>query len=59
MLVEQYPLDKRFEELASHFPAMDQGGFVKEISEDEGNGTEFHAGRSACMGIATRTGSPG
>jgi IS5 family transposase len=24
MLVEQYPLDKRFEELASHFPAMDR-----------------------------------
>ena len=23
MLVEQYPLDKRFEELARHFPAMD------------------------------------
>jgi len=23
MLVGQYPLDKRFEELASHFPAMD------------------------------------
>jgi len=24
MLVEQYPLDKRFEELARHFPAMDR-----------------------------------
>jgi len=24
MLVEQYPLDKRFEELAKHFPAMDR-----------------------------------
>jgi IS5 family transposase len=24
MLVEQYPLDKRFEELATHFPAMDR-----------------------------------
>src|SRR5512134_3000661 len=23
MLVEQYPLDKRFEELAGHFPGMD------------------------------------
>jgi IS5 family transposase len=36
MLVEHYPLDKRFEELARHFPAMDRGlRKIDQYLEDE------------------------
>jgi IS5 family transposase len=36
MLVEHYPVDKRFEELAKHFPAMDRGlETIDQYLEDE------------------------